>query len=587
MRTPLLARQVTNGLRDNDEIGVGKHDMGVDYDLPTRGWEVLTRPHTLPYHVFGIDRAFAFEWWIVFLALPAIGLYTLALSLGLRVLTAALIAMIVVLSPVVQWWTVSTTGTTIGYALLSSATFIAATRARSLYARIGFATLAGWLAACLVLVLYPPWVVPMILIAGGAATAAIGVSYPAPEHRRRWWLRLLGALGVACVVGGLLVVAFFVAHRGGIEALGKSVYPGARRNSAGTGDLGILFGAAFDLIESTRSAAEVTVNGLNQSEAAAGLFTIFAVAAAIFVNPNLRPWRPWRSRVVLLVVLGVASVLLSWYLLPIPDSVGRITLFDRVRPDRLLLPLAVAGALALGLFLDGQYRSGKKLHPLPLAAGSLAFAVPTLWAGFGLKINGELASRWQVLLLTAVCTIGIALALRGVRVGIWLLVALFAVGAATVNPLQHRLDALLDSPATRLGRELRARPDTGAVLNFWGGDINVRGGLTASGVELVSGVNLYPNEAAWRVLDPTDSQRQGWDRYNNAVWSPGPPGSEPQIIGSEDTVAVTVDPCDPRLAKLGVGTIVSIEPLMDACLVETDRFARKGDANLYAYRVRR
>jgi hypothetical protein len=156
----------------------------------------------------------------------------------------------------------------------------------------------------------------------------------------------------------------------------------------------------------------------------------------------------------------------------------------------------------------------------------------------------------------------IALALRGARVGIWLLVALFAIGAATVNPIQHGLDALLESPAARLGRELRARPDTGAVLNFWAGDISVRGGLTASGVDLVSGVNLYPNEKAWHVLDPDDSQRQGWDRYNNAIWSPGPPGSDPQIVvGSEDTVAVTVDPCDRRLAKLGVGTIVSIVPL--------------------------
>jgi hypothetical protein len=61
--------------------------------------------------------------------------------LGLRALTAALIPMLVVLSPVVQWWTVSTKGATIGYALLASAAIIA-TRARSLYARVGLAALA-------------------------------------------------------------------------------------------------------------------------------------------------------------------------------------------------------------------------------------------------------------------------------------------------------------------------------------------------------------------------------------------------------------------------------------------------------------
>jgi hypothetical protein len=250
------------------------------------------------------------------------------------------------------------------------------------------------------------------------------------------------------------------------------------------------------------------------------------------------------------------------------------------------LPLAVVSALVLGLLLDRHRRSVKKQHPVPFAVGTLAFAVPTLWAGFSLRIDGELASRWQVLLLTAVCTISIALALRGARVGMWLLVALFAIGAATVNPLQHGLDALLDSPAARLGRELRTRPETGVVLSFFGADLGVRGGLTASGVDLVSGVNLYPNEEAWRVLDPDDSQRQAWNRYNNAVWTAGPPGIRPQISGNEDTVAVTVDPCDPRLAKLGVRTIVSIAPATGDCLVETDRLVDER-GTLYAYRIRR
>ena len=61
---------------------MGDHDLAVVSDLPTGGWETLLRPHTLPYHVFGLERAFAFEWWISFLALPAIGVYILALAFG-------------------------------------------------------------------------------------------------------------------------------------------------------------------------------------------------------------------------------------------------------------------------------------------------------------------------------------------------------------------------------------------------------------------------------------------------------------------------------------------------------------------------
>jgi hypothetical protein len=584
VRTPLVARQVTLGLPEHEEIGVGEHDMAVEYDIPTRGWATLLRPHTVPYHVFGIERAHAFEWWMLFFALPALGIYALALQLGVRVLTAALVALIVALSPFVQWWTGPWT-VTIAYATLAAAAAVAAARARSPIPRIVLAVMAGWLGACLVIVLYPPTVVPTALLVGAAAVAAIVPSLPPREQRRSWCLRLVVVLGVACAVGGALVLAFFVAHRGALDALANTVYPGRRRLAGGTGDLGVLFGAPFDLIESTRSAVVVAVNGINQSEASASLFTIPAVAVALFADRARLPWQPWRSRLPLLAVLGASAVLLAWYILPIPEGVGRLILFDRVRPDRLQLPLAIASALALGLYFDERRRSARRRYA-PIVAGSLAFAVPTLWAGLRLRIDGELAPRWQVLLLIAASTIGIALALGGARIGLLLLVALFAASAAAINPLQHGLHALLESPAARLGRELRARPDTGAVVEFWGGDINPRGGLTVSGVPLVSGINVYPNVSAWRILDPNDTYRRAWDSYNNAVWDPGAPGSAPEITGEGDTIHLSVDPCDPRLAKLNVRTIVSPSPLTDSCLVEIDRVDEPSPA-LIAYRINR
>jgi hypothetical protein len=181
----------------------------------------------------------------------------------------------------------------------------------------------------------------------------------------------------------------------------------------------------------------------------------------------------------------------------------------------------------------------------------------------------------------------VGLALSGRRVGLWLLVALFAGGAATVNPLQHGLGALIDSPAAHLGRELRGRPGTGAVAMLFenpSGDLEALGGLTASGVQLVSGVNGYPNAAAWRVLDPGGASRHAWNRYNIAVWTPGPSGSEPDIkLSPPASITVFIDPCDARLARLGVKTIVSDHQRTDRCLTEIMRTG--GGVVLYAYRI--
>jgi hypothetical protein len=589
VRTPLIARQSALGVPQHDQMGVGEHDMAMTNDLPTGGWDVVVRPHLLPYHVLGIERAFAFEWWIVLLALPALGVYVLALALGVRALTAALIATIVVLSPAVHWWTVSATGTTIGYAFLGSAAFIAATRVRSTYARIGLAAIAGWLTACLVLVLYPPWAVPMFLIGGAAAASTIVASCPPRDERRVWWRRLLVIAVVAGAVGGVLVIGFAIVHRDALEAISNAVYPGARRSSGGSGIFALLFGAPFDIVESTKSQVVVGVNGVNQSESAAGLFTVFAVAAALVAYSARSFFQPWRRRLVFLAVLGVTAVLLAWYSLPIPAGVGRLLLLDRVPTERLQLPIAAASAILLALLVDVVCQPARGPSRRAVLAGTVAFAVPTLWAGWRLRIDDQLIPRWQVLLLTAAATAGVGIALSGRRVGLWLLVALFAASAATVNPLQHGLLALVDSPAAHLGRELRARPDTGTVLQFFenqSGDLEALGGFTASGVPLVSGVNEYPNSDAWRVLDPDGSSRDAWDRYNTAIWTGGPPGSEPQIsLTPPAALGITVDPCDPRLARLGVRTIVSDYQLTDPCLTEIVRTG--SGVVLYAYHIDR
>ncbi len=279
------------------------------------------------------------------------------------------------------------------------------------------------------------------------------------------------------------------------------------------------------------------------------------------------------------------------------SSLGSFFRFLKVLAGFLLLRSSAAGptsvdicsrsALALCLFLEAQRRGSDGPSGHTWVAGTVAFVLPTLWAGLTLEIDGEAPSRWQVLVLVAIFTVGIALAFRGMRTGLLLLVAMFAVGAATINPLQRGLAPLVDGPSAQLGRTLRARPGTGNVLTFAeGGGLDARAGLIASGVRLVSGVNLYPNKAAWRVLDADGSERHTWDRYNNAVWNAGPPGSEPQITGEGDRVDVVVDPCDARLGKLGVRTVVSTMPLMYACLAETHRAPGEHGTILYVYRSR-
>jgi hypothetical protein len=590
VRTPLVLRQAELGFPARSRVGVGAHDMGLLANLPVAGWPNLVRPHQIQYQVLGVDAAFALEWWLVQLALPAIGVYALLLACRAPVVVAALGGLAFACCPAMQWWTSTGLGTVVGYLGLAGAVALWGTRARSPAARVGLGAVAGWLGACGVLVLYVPWVLPVALIVGALVVATFLAEADRPRSARALAATVLPVAGAAALVAGVAVVAFLGAHAEALRAVADSVYPGQRRVGGGAGTLQLLLGAPFDPIAAWDPAAMPTINGVNQTESAGGVFLLAAVLAALAADARRALGRPWRARLPLGAVLVTGTGLVAWYLLPVPAALGRLVGFHLVPSYRLLPSIALASVLAVALYVEAHDRWRPPLRARSALVGTAVFALATTWAASEFTIDGRSAATLTLVALAVASVVSVAATLARGAPGLVVLVVVTAIGAALVNPLQHGLGPLRDHPAARLGRELRDRPGTGAVVvlaNDPAGDISPIAAMTASGADHLSGVNLYPNVDAWRVLDPTGADRTAWDRYSNALWGVAPEEAAPRVfLDSEDTVIVMVDPCDPILAGLDVRTVVSAVPLDRWCLVRTDRVGR-GAATLFAYRVDR
>lgn len=592
VRTPLVVRQAELGFPARSWVGVGEHDMGVLANLPVAGWPNLVRPHQVQYQVLGVDAAFALEWWLVQLALPAIGVYALLLACRARVVVAALGGLAFACCPAMQWWTSTGLGTIVGYLGLAGAVALWGTRARSPAARVGLGAVAGWLGACGVLVLYVPWVLPVALVVGTLVAAAFLAEADRPRSARALAATVLPVAGAAALVAGVAVVAFLGAHAEALRAVADSVYPGQRRVAGGAGSLRVLLGSPFDTIATTSPADLPLVNGVNPTEASGGVFLLAAVAAALAADTRRVCSRPLRARLPLGAVLVAGAGLVIWYLLPVPATVGSPIGFDRVPSYRLPPTIALVSVLTIALYIEARDRWSPPPRNRGALVGTAVFAFGTVWAAAVFTIDGRHGSvqSLAVLSLLFVATVGWAL-WRGVP-GLGALVVLLAVSALLVNPIQHGLGPLRDGPAAQLGRELRDRPDAGRVIVFANdprGDITAVAGISAGGVDNVSAVNLYPNADAWRVLDPTGVDRTAWDRYANALWGVAPAGASPRVfLETEDTVIVMVDPCDPTLAGLGVRTVVSRVPLARTCLTETDQVRTgRNTSALFTYRIDR
>lgn len=558
VRTPWALRQKVLGLADRVEGGVGTHDVAVLSDLPTGGWETVLRPHTASYRVLDANRAFAVEWW-TFLAVQMVGVYTLMAALTRRPTISALTALLLGLSPATQWWYSPGTFTTIGYGSAAAGLFLFATRLPG-WPRAAAAVGSGLSFAAFLTTLYVPWQIGTALVVGPITVGALGQQLLEPAKRRDAIRSMVVPGLVAGGIGSILFALFILDHRPTIDAIVGTVYPGTEPARRGGGvNLVTFWGSPFD----SYSASSTTgvVNAANQSENAAGLVLLWPVAVAFCLlasGSQLMRTRLWYP---LVGLLAGGALIVSWMLLPIPASIGQLALLTRAAPQRFHLPLALAGVLALGVFAAYRAEAGVQVPPFVKLLASSAFAATSMWAAGGyLADNAPPSLRSAGLLVLVVC-VGIALALSTrPATGLVVLVAFSAWQTSLINPLQVGTGPLTASPLRSAIDRVQAdgRPTAGwATFDV---DPIVKGTLTASGVDHLTGVSPYPDVRTWRLLDPTGASESIWNRYAHISLSVGATGSPPvfELLGP-DSLKVTVDPCGPEIRQLDVQYFVSME----------------------------
>lgn len=93
-----------------------------------------------------------------------------------------------------------------------------------------------------------------------------------------------------------------------------------------------------------------------------------------------------------------------------------------------------------------------------------------------------------------------------------------------------------------------------------------RGIVTATGVNHLTSASPYPDVDSWLVLDPRREHEEVWNRYATVSFELGPKGSDPVFtLVTPDGFSVEVDPCDPRLERLGVDLFITENQVAQEC----------------------
>jgi hypothetical protein len=604
--TPLIVAQSHRGYARYSVSGLGRHDLTVVLDIPNTDWSTAFKPWDLAMLALDVSHGFAARWWAMSVIL-LLGAYLLLWELTRRIDVAVAFSLGLWLSPFFHWWYESITLVPVGMSMLALAGLLWALRATTVASRVAGLAVAAYCAVGFVLVFYPPFQIPLVLILGAIGLAEVVRRLRDDGLTVRRVLVDIGSVGV--VVVGVLA-AYYLHASATIAAVTGTVYPGARRVQGGGTSLLQLLSAPFGVPLADRGAS---LTFTNQSEISSFLFLGPFALLQLFrlrLGEFGRRWRP--------MLIGASAgflVIAAWYFVGLPAAAAHLLLLDRVPADRSMVGVGVGGFLLMALYCaadlepadPGPAEPGAAGADVPSAAGRPSRAVRVLkrrvatgavacgvlafglyvWAGhqFQIAVPQLGLGPWSVALWSAAAAVVVwATSARKVLLGGVVMVVFGAVVSLAANPLYRGVGPLTSSPLlSAFTSAARAPGDPARTtwLSLAGPGVNDV--LVASGLPNVNGVQIYPDRATWKVLDPGGRNVGAWNRYANLAFVAGPAGSATAVSSPrQDVVLITLDPCGAAAAALGIGFVVSPQPVEAACLqpVAVDRF---GPLGLHAY----
>lgn len=576
--------QASQGFPARNEVFPGGMDTTVLLDLPAWDWSTLFRPQAIGFMLFGLDHGLAVRWWLPGFAMMAAAYAMLVTLMPRRPVTAVLVAVAFFFSPFLNWWFAPSVFFPAVLCFTTIAAVLVAMRDERRWVRVLWAAITGYAAVCTIFTLYPPFILPAVLIAVAICLGAVlletgkgGIGF-VPALKRLYPILVAGLSTVT------VVVLFFLTRSDTIAAITGTVYPGQRVEPTGLVDfngLVAIFGAPF--ADGLQTDGYTGLLGPNSSEAATpvllGLFLLIPLLWFV-----VRDWVvDRRLQWMLIGCLAITTVFLAFLLIPGWDSLAHLLLLDRMTVQRTRLGLGIICVVAIGLLtrrLDERDTSVPWVVSL-LATGLAAVSIVVVWMALDKVDDPSLANSTYPLVVSILFVLSVFLFTRRQAVlGAAAFLIVSVVLSVGINPLYRGVFNLANE--TDIGREVERIDDQQPGTWLGMGSFQLSSVLVETGVSAFNGVQLYPVAQMWQDVDPTGQYEEQWNRYASLAWEPGT--GEPVLRNPQaDIVVGTFDSCS-TFAQQHVQYVLTDNQVDQQCLTQIDQ-ASDGASTYFYYEV--
>jgi hypothetical protein len=580
-----VVSQVQQNFPLTNQTFPGGMDSTVQNDLPSWDWSTLFRPHVWGYLLLPLDQGMAVRWWLPALAL-VVSTYVFVVSvLPKRPITAAMLALGLLYSPIFQWWFLPTTLWPVALAFSALTALIWAFKTQRRWVNYAWAALTGYLAVATAMSIYVPYMIPALYVIVFFAIGVIVSEKASGRHTfaeigKRFRPLLLAAVGALLVMGLWIVTRLET-----ITAVTSTVYPGQRLEKTGTLDsadkLANFFSGPF---QRTLQGKVSGILASNQSESAAPLLlVIFLLIALVWAALARTRVRAAGIDWMLLSVAACTLFVIAFLAIPHWDSLAHLIFIDRTVAARSRLAFAVLGVIGSVLLLRRIEQTQTKIWWPVTLLSTACVIVASVAVSRHLRLEDPevLAAGSTWIVVTALLAASVLLLCRGIGFfgSATLLVASLLIGFQ-VNPFYL---GVFDLRETSMGEEIAeiSMDDPEAEWVGVGGFVPTAM-LVESGVRAYNGMQTSPSDEMWDAIDPDDDYEFESNRLANVNWMPGV--GEPTVsIPVRDQILITFDSCS-EFGQEYVDYVLSDTALTQPCLTQSSQ-KTEGNSTLWIYEV--
>lgn len=549
--TPWLLSQANKGYPvENEVIGGLKSPVLM---LPSKNFTEIFKPYDWGFFALDVERGYAWQYMYRDL-LALIGVTLMLLIITKNNFWLSLFGGVwLFLSSGTQSW-VSLPVLLIGYMSSMFVATIYVLYSTNWKTILGSSIIAAWLLVGYILLLYPPYQVPLGYLLLALLIGFIANNFKTKILFDQWAVKLGSAILLLAIVG----VSFYFFYKDlkpTLDAVLNTVYPGKRSESGGTGFIANWFSEYFSWQYSDINHPKKWLNHCELSHYITFAPIIIPCALVSFALQKRIDWS-----ILLLIIFVVIGYI--WIEVGFPVWLAKATLWDMSPTRRTQIPFGIGNVLLTIAYLSYLTTLPKQKYTLYTIIGITAVLAYVIYAA---NVNVSDADGFfrmsqligPIIFFTAVASLLLFTWSPPFRNGIFgAAICLFLIPNLKLNPVSKGLSPILDHPLYRTVQELHRQEPNGRWVVFGSQYLSYL--VTATGVDLISGVKYVPARNIMNVLDPGMKRDSAYNRYAHTIYSSFINGRDSVVIHNtfEDGYQVYMDPCSPRFKKLNVKYII-------------------------------